>query len=184
MKTISYYSEAFGRLHTNVCRGHRAPHKALLLLSVIDLIERGVVSSPRIELSDSLIATFNRNSKRYFVNRSRFKPEIGKPFFHMQSEPFWRLIPASAVSASPVSLAAEPSLPIPTAKLPKAVYSISGLREAFSCAVIDPELFTLLQDHDSRVLLRTQLISTYLSAQSSLFLPSAALPLALAFLAI
>lgn len=41
MKDLNYYVECFSSLHTMKKCGKPAPHKALLLLSVIDLVERG-----------------------------------------------------------------------------------------------------------------------------------------------
>jgi len=41
MKDLTYYEELFRGLHTNMQRGKPAPHKAFLLLSIIDLIEEG-----------------------------------------------------------------------------------------------------------------------------------------------
>jgi hypothetical protein len=38
MKDFSYYKECFSTLHTAKSKGFYAPHKALLLLSVIDLV--------------------------------------------------------------------------------------------------------------------------------------------------
>ena len=92
MKDLEYYAECFRGLHTNVNRGKKAPHKALLLLAVIDLIDFGVINSPEIPLSDVLIRAFDRNSRMFYSNRLFYKPQIQYPFFHMQSEPFWRLV--------------------------------------------------------------------------------------------
>jgi hypothetical protein len=39
MKDFSYYKECFSTLHTAKSKGFFAPHKPLLLLSAIDLVE-------------------------------------------------------------------------------------------------------------------------------------------------
>ena len=41
-KDLEYYKDCFSSLNTMKKCGKLAPHKALLLLSIIDLIERGV----------------------------------------------------------------------------------------------------------------------------------------------
>ena len=41
-KELEYYKDYFSLLNTMKKCGKLAPHKALLLLSIIDLIERGV----------------------------------------------------------------------------------------------------------------------------------------------
>ena len=42
---------------------HERPHKPALLLSIIDLLDHGVITRNEVPLSDELVATF----KRYFA---------------------------------------------------------------------------------------------------------------------
>ena len=92
MSDINHYIEAFSNLHTAKIKGHKAPHKAVLLLAIIDLIEEGVISDPCIKLSEELINKFGDIWQRYIGSSTIFHPEISKPYFHMQHEPFWSLI--------------------------------------------------------------------------------------------
>lgn len=55
------YIKSFGKLRSDAVPNrwpaetqHRAPHKPLLLLSVMDLIEQGVITKNLIELSPDL----------------------------------------------------------------------------------------------------------------------------------
>ncbi len=72
---------------------HERPHKPALLLSIIDLLDRGVITRNEVPLSDELVATF----KRYFavVRRENDQPTIQNPFFHLCGDKFWRLVPAA-----------------------------------------------------------------------------------------
>ena len=45
------YIDYFSALHTNTQNGVKAPHKAVMLLSVIDFVEYRVIDSNRIEFS-------------------------------------------------------------------------------------------------------------------------------------
>lgn len=47
MNDPNHYINSFSSLHTMKKLGKPAPHKALLLLSVIDLVERGIITSCR-----------------------------------------------------------------------------------------------------------------------------------------
>ena len=58
MNELNDYLKAFSSLHTARIKGRRAPHKAVLLLAIIDLVERAEITSPRIELSDTLSHKF------------------------------------------------------------------------------------------------------------------------------
>lgn len=143
-KNILYYEFRFSHLSTAKSGSKVAPHKPLLLLSVIDLIETGIINSLIIELSDALVESFKRNADIYASGIEHFKPNIGMPFFYMRSEPFWELIP-KVDGVTPVA------------------NTIPSLRKHYSHARIDDELYQLLQDPASAQPLRRVLIETYLT---------------------
>ena len=175
MKDFQYYKDCFLNLHTAKSKKIPAPHKPLLLLSIIDLVERGFITSNKIELTDVLIRTFKTNAKRFIGNSIIFRPNIGQPFYHLQHEPFWSLIPVP--HEDELRLAAEGTYGYGPQK---AVYSIKGLREKYKYALIDYELFDLLKNADVRAKLRTALISKYLSQQPNTASPLTVLPLVVA----
>lgn len=151
--TINKYTTQFSSLHTNKQKGMPAPHKAVLLLSVIDMVEVGVVKSNEIELSERLEQCFKSNWKKYIGRSVIFTPKIGTPFFHLHSEPFWTLIPF---------VGGEQTIEMLRKGNP---YSTGTMRKHFRCAKIDPELFELLKDEDVRAKLRTTLITKYIQPQ-------------------
>lgn len=85
---VKEYVEAFSHLHTAKVKGRKAPHKAVLLLAIIDLVESNVIRCPQIELTDELVKQFREVWRRYLGQSAVFTPDIAKPFFHMQHEPF------------------------------------------------------------------------------------------------
>ncbi len=183
MKDLRHYIEAFSTLHTAKVKGHKAPHKAVLLLAIIDLIEEKRILSPYIILTDELNERFHDVWKRYLGTSAIFTPDICKPYFHLQHESFWRLEEKDkAVSG----MAAEPtpwseSKP-ERKKLPTGSYSIQAMRRTFAYAEIDKDLFEYLQNADARAMLRVILINTYLADQPTKTMPNiqaliAALPL-------
>lgn len=46
-------------LSTAVIMGRKAPHKAVLLLAIMDLVESGEITSPKIVLTEKLEETFS-----------------------------------------------------------------------------------------------------------------------------
>jgi putative restriction endonuclease len=72
---------------------HERPHKPALLLSIIDLLDHGIITRNEVPPSDELVATF----KRYFavVRRENDQPTVQNPFFHLSGDRFWHLVPAS-----------------------------------------------------------------------------------------
>lgn len=70
--------------------GEKAPHKPILLISIIESIEAGDIGENKIEITPELIARFKDNWNR-LVKSNIFQPNFSLPFFHMKSEGFWHL---------------------------------------------------------------------------------------------
>lgn len=172
---VKEYVEAFAHLHTAKVKGRKAPHKAVLLLAIIDLVESNVIRCPQIELTDELVKRFREVWRRYLGQSAIFTPDITKPFFHMQHEPFWRLVGAHDVEAM---MAAEqrPWLKdkADRKELPKGSYSVAAMRAAFAYAEMDSGLFAVLQNEDARAMLRVVLINEYLTNQPTKTMPNLA----------
>lgn len=164
MRDLDFYINCFSSLNTMKKMGKPAPHKALLLLSVIDLIEQGVITDCRIPLSVNLEQQFKYNTRRLLGDSVLFQPRINYPYFHMRSEPFWQLVP---VENKPFSLSN---------------FSVSNIRKEIAFAAIDDELFDLLQDSNVRAKLRVVLISTYLDNQPTLVVPLPAILISMGYI--
>lgn len=186
MNSLKDYIEVFTHLHTAKVKGHKAPHKAILLLSIIDLIESEVIRYPQIELTDELIDKFNCIWKRYLGESSIFTPDITKPYFHMQHEPFWKLVEKYDIDAMLVAEDEPWSKDKQEKKnLPSGSYSVKSMRNAFEFAEIDDTLFKLLQNADARAMLRVVLINEYLTNQPTKTMPNITqLIMALPFIAL
>lgn len=151
MKDFEYYKDCFLSLHTMKKAGKQAPHKALLLLSVIDLVERGIITDCRIPLSDELVRQFKQNTSKFLGYSIMFRPTANYPYFHMRSESFWQLVTN------------------PNCSIDKIInYSLSNLRRNIAYARIDEELFEILKNQNARAKLRVILISTYINNQPTL----------------
>ena len=143
---MDQYIGYFATLHTNSQKGVKAPHKAIMLLSVIDLVEYGVITSNQVEFSERLEQQFQHNWSRYVGQSDVFQPRVGTPFWHLHYEPFWRLVPyEGSDEAIAIHLQGNPYAPGTTRKL-------------IRYAEIDKELFELLQDETNRAKLRVMLI--------------------------
>ena len=145
MKDLRYYINCFSTLHTMKIQEKPAPHKALLLLSVIDLVEQGVITDSCIPLSDVLENQFKYNVALHLGNNSIYDPKINYPYYHMRTEPFWELV---STTANPVPYISN--------------YSTSNLRKNIAYARIDTELQLLLKDSNARAELRAVLVSNYI----------------------
>lgn len=157
-KDLAYYTDLFCKMNRASLRGYTAPHKPILLLAIADLVEKGVICSNRFTLSDEVIDAFAENWGRYIDDGSNdticlseglsiqtkthypFKRAVETPFYHMHSEPFWRLEKSRDFVQKPT-------------------YSILAIRKCFEYAEIDEELFHLMLDVQSRDIIRSSLIA-------------------------
>lgn len=133
IESLSFYARKFQRLRVDRAHGI-APHKPILLLSVIELIRKGIIEENKIYLTDELVKTF----LKYWASlgSESHNPDISKPFFHMRSGKFWHLWANpgfESVISSKVKL--------------KTLYEV---KQAIKYAYLDEDLFEFLQDSLSR----------------------------------
>jgi len=153
---LDRYSKALSKLRTDAsparwsaATSHRAPHKPLLLLAVMDLFAQGTITSNLIELTSDLGELFTLYWSRVMPPDQR--GNLALPFFHLKSDGFWHLIPQPGKEA--ILVAAHQ------------IRSINQLRDTILGAQLDDELYTLLCAEESRNLLRTVLIETYFAPE-------------------
>lgn len=110
-KDIDYYLSAFEKMKRAIMRGVKAPHKPLLLLAIVNLCQRGLIKDKYVVLSSELVGEFKRLWRLYIGEQNTegsilvaeglamdiphsypFKCSIENPYYHLQHEPFWRLV--------------------------------------------------------------------------------------------
>jgi putative restriction endonuclease len=144
-QSFSELRTAASRTHWSARTCHRAPHKPLLLLSVMDLFAQGSITSNLVELDPELGELFTLYWVQVMPQGRR--GNLAMPFFHLRSEGFWHLVPRPGMEA----FLAEA----------RRIHSIHQLLDTILGAKLDEELFVLLCAQESRDLLRTVLIETY-----------------------
>ena len=150
MTTPQYYIDLLSNMSVNKNKSKTAPHKAVLLLTIIDMIEAGEINSPFIQITDNLIENFKRVWNANVPDHWGFQPKMAYPFFHLSSSPFWYLLKAPSYQG-------------------KTVYStIKVLKRDYSGAIIDVGLFLMMKDPISRNEIRTLLKSIYLDETGGL----------------
>lgn len=89
IKDASFYINLFNNLNTNKKGGEEAPHKRVLLLSIIEAINSGHINTLDIYLTPELKSIFQNIWKKHIPESSQFQPNSETPFRYMSSEPFW-----------------------------------------------------------------------------------------------
>ena len=144
---LSRYVEQFTSLKIARIKSKNAPHKAVMLISVIDMIQAGLISGEGIYFTEGLQRMFKLNWNRYVGESLIFKPVPATPFWHLGSEPFWTLNRADGGKIDDV----------------KNTPSGGALSSMGIFATIDNELYSLLKDESASDKLRGLLVDKYLS---------------------
>jgi putative restriction endonuclease len=142
MDLLQKYVQKMERLRVDKSRGV-APHKPLLLLTVIELIEQGQIDENKLFISPSLSETF----MKYWTKITSRRPNISLPFFHLTSDGFWHLH-ANAGYENALETA-------------RSIRAISRLREVVAYASLDDDLYLLLTNTHHREAIRQTLIRVY-----------------------
>jgi putative restriction endonuclease len=156
MEELQDYIKKFEKLRTDISPArwsvktcHRAPHKPLLLLAVMDLFAEGTIKANFIEITSDLGELFSLYWSRVMPPDRR--GNLALPFFFLKSEGFWHLIPQPDKGDI---LAATSH-----------IRSVKQLYDLVMGAKLDEELFKILQVEKSRNQLRTVLIQTYFAPE-------------------
>lgn len=136
------YIKSFQKLKVSNHKGYEAPHKRILLLAILSLIEEGSISTSVIRMNENLKKRFEKIWKTNIVG-DVFKPNVCMPFWYMKSEPFWKLYSVSdkvdIKSCSPIM-------------------SFKRASEVL-VAEIDYDLFMLMKNSNDRTILKRELES-------------------------
>ncbi|MBS1795328.1 MAG: HNH endonuclease [Acidobacteria bacterium] len=146
MPDLNFYLNSISRLNVNRNHGIPAPHKPLLLLAVIDLIEQGKVADNKIRPSTEFVEAF---LKYWNLIRSE-RPRIFLPFYHLQTDGFWHLHPTPHGTIRPFG-------------------SMTQTAENVSFASLDEKLFILLAAPKTREIIRHKIILTYFPNEKEIF---------------
>lgn len=151
---LQKYAKAFSHLKRGSTPYGAAPHKPILLLTLIELIEKGIVTDNRILVDAQLVGTFKENWQ-LLVTTANIE-DLTQPFYYLQNDrvdgkSFWLLHPK------------------PSYQINQPIKSLSKLAEACAFGALANELWLLLLDAQSREFLRQVLLDTYFPEQVVFF---------------
>ena len=88
MSSLAKYISYFGKLRVSHAGGFKAPHKAILMITITEMVRDGYFESPEIEESPLLKKFYDSNWYQYIRINSPFVCNVDMPFQHIGSEPF------------------------------------------------------------------------------------------------
>lgn len=163
MKELETYIRQFATLNRSPGSAwsestkRKAPHKPILLLAVLDLVHRGVITSPFIAATGDLVEL----SELFNLYWRRIIPlgqvsSIAFPFSRLDREPFWELVslPGTSISSAVINNTS----------------SITYLRKYTLGAKLDEGLFRIVQTDDGREVIRETLLQSCFSPEAAALL--------------
>ena len=151
---LQEYLEVFRTLKVNSSSGHAKPHKACMLLAVIDLLDSGSLTQNRFVFDDRLKDAFSQRFEQYRQGNDKDTPVY--PFFHLSSAGFWHLT-ANVGKEAELQQRLKDSAPGGT----------GVIKQLVAHASVSPDLFLLLQDASTRSVLAGELEGTLLGPKEA-----------------
>lgn len=123
-----------------------APHKPILLLTILDLFDRGVITDNRVFINGELVSAFHENWD--ILAKEGFIEDFTLPFYYLQNDkiagaPFWFL------------------KTIPGFQITKHIRSIQTLSEVVEYACFSNSVFQIMTFKENRDEIRKTLINYY-----------------------
>ena len=144
-KDLKYYLHRLTHLRRDNKYGG-APHKPIMILSVISNIEIGLIKSNKIFITPELVGTF-KSLWSNLVESERHHCIFAMPFYHLRTEAFWQLIAKKGFEN--------------TVQSKIAMKSFSNLQSAVNYAEIDIELFNFLKNNEEREIIKYAVLDKY-----------------------
>ncbi|MDR0505918.1 MAG: hypothetical protein LBH32_03740, partial [Dysgonamonadaceae bacterium] len=151
-KNIAYYCSLFSKLRRDGKNGG-APHKPVLLISLIQAYISGLYHSREIYVTPELLGIFKSNWHN--LVRTKHDCLFCLPFYHMRTEPFWELVPNAGFEAWHGSRIS--------------IRNLTTLNIAVKSALIDEDLYYIIQNKSDADILIEFLLDIYFSDTKHLF---------------
>ena len=157
MTLLAQFIQQLTKLNRANTKYGKAPHKPVLLISIIELIEKGIITDNQVYVDTDLVGAFQENW-RLLVD-TLHSSDFTQPFYYLQSEKlqgrqYW-------------FLQAKPGCQINSY-----IGSVNTLARVLDYGFFAEDVFMLLMDASSRRMINTILLDTYFSDTKARFINS------------
>jgi putative restriction endonuclease len=144
LDSLNKYLRAFKRLHVDRSHGV-APHKPILLLSVLQLYQSNDLTENKIRITPDLIALFRINWST--LVKTKHNCRISYPFYYLKSDKFWKLVPRSGYQSID--------------QLGSLAKSLNSLILTIDYAYLEEEFYNLIRNKENNHILQDFLVEFY-----------------------
>lgn len=153
MPSIDQYKHLLEHMSVKITNGQKKPNKAIMLLSMMDLIRCGYITDNKIYIEDTIQDAFDYNWKKYVDLNP---PTCWTPFWHLKNEPFWHFKPINSLGE------------VNGLTKPGETASLSKMKSAIAYAYLDESLFSFMSKPEGRTKLTEVLVKNYIKYYTSL----------------
>jgi len=157
VEILNKYLHSFKKLHIDRSHGN-APHKPILLLSVLQSFQNNQILDQRIYLTPELVGFFKTIWSLLVTTKHDCR--ISYPFYYLKSDKFWQLVPKSGFEN--------------INQMGSIMKSFSTLNAAVDFALISDDLYLLMKDERNNRILQHFLLEEYFPDTKSNFINSEA----------
>jgi len=143
---LDYYIDKLCKVRQNSHVSHpqvskcKAAHKPILILAVLNLIRKGIITKNEIKITKELEEEYKMLWE--YIDESK-EPTIYLPFFHLQSDGFWILVPKEGM------------------QIPRSVSGMGDLNRFVEKAQLPNELFYMLLNPENNKSVKERVINQY-----------------------
>lgn len=145
MDNFTKYSNAFKNLKRGAAPQGKAPHKVVLLLSVLQAYQNKLILRNQICVSPELILLFKSNWNDLVI--TNHVCNFALPFWHLKGDKFWHLRANTGFENF--------------IQMKESVSSINQLNNIVDFAFLDDNLFEIMMDKKSNLIFQELLLSEY-----------------------
>ncbi|MFY7732424.1 MAG: HNH endonuclease [Bacteroidia bacterium] len=138
------YIKAFKKLRLDRSHGV-APHKPILLISILQLFGNKICNTQRIYITPELVALFKTNWN--LLVETNHECRISYPFYYLKSDKFWQLVPNPGFEN--------------INQIGSIMKTFSNLNAAIDFALIENDLFELMINEKSNAILKQFILDEY-----------------------
>ncbi|GAB3784389.1 HNH endonuclease [Spirosoma horti] len=147
---VALYTRKFTKLKQGGTKYGKAPHKPVFLLTLLELVEKRLITENRVTITPELVAIFKENFS--LLVQTAHKDDFTQPFYYLQNDGFWFLKTKTGE------------------KLDAYIRSVQTLSDRLDCGYFADDLFNLLLNDYARLHLKTTLLDVYFPATKAEFL--------------
>lgn len=141
MNKLDSYIKKLKKLNRSNTKYGKAPHKPILLITIIELIEKSIITDNKVFITPDIITSFRDNWD--LLVKTKNVPDFTLPFFHLKGDKIWK------------------SFLIDGSEQKQYIGGFNKFKSIVDYGKIDIELYFILENRESRLILLMQLLEYY-----------------------